>query len=94
VQAIVEGRDYIRTPDEEDRASEAAVLRHVLALHPSPVTVAELVRELGSGEESFALRDAVERAVRDLAGCGLLHRSEALVLPSRAALRCAELLGD
>jgi hypothetical protein len=93
MQATVEGREHIRTTGEEDRAFEAAVLRHVLVLHPSPLTLDELVRELGGGEESFGLRDAVERAVRDLCGCGLLHRSEALVLPSRAALRCEELLG-
>ena len=42
----------------------------------------------------FAQRDAIERAVHSLAGCGLLHRSEALVLPSRAALRFDDLLGE
>ncbi|MDX6602295.1 MAG: hypothetical protein QOF13_1497 [Solirubrobacterales bacterium] len=89
----MEGRDHIRTTSEEDRGFEAAVLKNVLALHPSPLTLDELIRELGGGEESFELRDAVERAVRDLCGCGLLHRSEALVLPSRAALRGEELLG-
>ena len=31
--------------------------------------------------------------MRDLAGAGLLHRSESLVLPTRAALRFDELLG-
>jgi type IV secretory pathway protease TraF len=90
---IVEGRDHIRTTREEDRVFEAAVLQQVLALHPAPVTLAELVGEI-AGEDDFAQRDAVERAVRDLAGCGLLHRSEALVLPSRAAIRFDELLGE
>jgi type IV secretory pathway protease TraF len=90
---IVEGRDHIRTTREEDRVFEAAVLQQVLALHPAPVTLAELVGEI-AGEGDFAQRDAVERAVRDLAGCGLLHRSEALVLPSRAAIRFDELLGE
>jgi hypothetical protein len=94
MQAIVEGRDHIRTTSEEDSAFEAAVLRQVLAIHPVPITLDELVREIAGGEdEGFGQRDAVERAVRDLAACGLLNRSEALVLPSRAALRLDELLG-
>jgi hypothetical protein len=92
MQAIVEERDRIRTTREQDDVVEAVVLKQVLSLHPSQITQAELVRELGCGEEDFALRDSVERAVRDLVGCGLLHRSESLVLPSRAALRFEELL--
>jgi type IV secretory pathway protease TraF len=91
---IVEGRGQIRTTREEDDAFEAAVLQQVLALHPTPVTLAELVAEIAGQGEDFGQRDAVERAVRDLAGCGLLHRSEALVLPSRAAIRFDELLGE
>jgi len=90
----VENRDDIRRTGEEDRASESVVLQHVLALHPTAVTVEELVRELGSDRGSFAQRDAIERAVRDLAGVGLLHHAERLVLPSRAALRFDELLGE
>jgi hypothetical protein len=89
----VEDRDDIRTTVEEDRAQESAVLQHVLALHPTAITLEELVRELDPDRDSFAQRDAVERAVRDLAGSGLLHQSESLVRPTRAALRFDELLG-
>lgn len=92
MRAIVEAPEHIRTTSEEDRACETAVLHLVLALHPTPLTIADLARELGDGE--FGQRDAVERAVRDLVGSGLLHRSEALVLPSRAALRFEELTGE
>ncbi len=92
MRAIVEAPDHIRTTSEEDRACEAAVLHLVLALHPTPLTLADLVRDLGGGD--FSQRDGVERAVRDLVGSGLLHRSQALVLPSRAALRFEELSGD
>ena len=92
MRAIVESRDHIRTTREEDRACEAAVLHYVLALHPTPLTLADLVR--GLGENDFDGRDAVERAVRDLAGCGLLHRCAALVLPSHAALRFEELTAE
>ena len=90
----MEDRDDIRTTVDEDRAQEYAVLQHVLALHPATTTVEELVRELDPDRDSFARQDAVERAVRDLAGAGLLHRGDSLVLPTRAALRFDELLGE
>ena len=93
MQAGVERRDDIRKTVDEDRAQESAVLQHVIALHPTAVTVEELIRELDPSRDSFGRQDAVERAVRDLAGAGLLHRSESLVLPTRAALRFDELLG-
>lgn len=91
--ASVEDGDDIRKTADEDRAQESAVLQHVLALHPTAITIEELVRELDPDRDSFPHRDAVERAVRDLAGAGLLHRSESLVLPTRAALRFDQLLG-
>jgi hypothetical protein len=85
--------DDIRTPAEDDAAVEAALLMQLLALHPTQVTIGELMREIGAGSEDFARRDAAERAVRDLAAAGLLHRNDDLVVPSRAALRFDELLG-
>lgn len=85
-------RDEIRCTREEDSAFEAVVLRRLLVLHPTQVTLAELTRELGADPGDFAERDAVERAVDELARTGLLHRSNDLVLPSRAALRFEELL--
>jgi predicted transcriptional regulator len=88
---VNEGRN-IRSASQEDMAVESAVLQQVLALHPTAVTVEELTRELGEERDSFAERDAIERAVRDLAGAGLVHRSEHFVLPTRAALRFDELL--
>ncbi len=90
----MEQSDDIRSTRAEDRAIESAVLQHVLALHPTAVTVEELVREIAGGEDAFGERDAVERAVRDLDGTGLLHSSETFVLPTRAALRFDELLGE
>ena len=80
------------TPAAEDAATESAVLRRVLDLHPVLVTVAELVREISGELADFAERDAIERAVRDLTGAGLLHRHNAFVVPTRAALRFGELL--
>lgn len=80
------------TPAAEDAATESAVLQQLLDFHPVQVTLAELVREIAGESTDFAARDAVERAVRDLAGAGLLHRRDAFVAPTRAALRFNELL--
>lgn len=84
--------DNTRTTWAEDEEVESAVLRQLLDLHPTRLTLAELRRELGGDRSGFAERDAVERAVRDLTAVGLLHQGEAFVTPSRAALRFSELL--
>lgn len=81
-----------RTTWAEDEGVESAVLRQLLDLHPMHLTLAELMRELGGDGGSFADRDAVERAVRDLAAVGLLHRGADFVTPTRAALRFSELV--
>lgn len=87
------GVSEIRTPAAEDRATEAAVLRQLLALHPTQLTLEDLEREIAGEKGDFALLDAVERAVRELVAAGLVHRNGEVVLPSRAALRLDELLG-
>jgi len=46
-----------------------------------------LVREITSGSADFGEADAIERAVRELTGVGLLHRAGDLAVPSPAALR-------
>jgi hypothetical protein len=79
-----------KTTWAEDEGVESVVLRQLLDLHPTRLTLTELVREIGSGS-SFAERDAIERAVRDLAAVGLLHQGEEFVTPTRAALRFSEL---
>jgi hypothetical protein len=85
--------DETRTPSEEDAAAEAVVLQQLLALHPTPLSFEELLRELGDGED-FARRDALDRAVRGLTATGLLQRNGKLLAPSRAALHFDELLCD
>lgn len=84
-------RETIRSTEEQDAATESAVLQLVLALHPAPLTLGEVTREMGAGANA-AHRDAVERAVGDLEGAGLLRRRDDLVLPTRAALRFDELM--
>jgi DNA-binding HxlR family transcriptional regulator len=81
-----------RTTLVEDEGFESAVLRQLLDLHPTRLTVSELTRELGGDRGGFAERDALERAIRELTAVGLLHRSEEFVAPTRAALRFSELL--
>jgi predicted transcriptional regulator len=88
----VHDADDTPSPIREDAETESAVLHHLLAIHPIQITVEELAREIEDRPEDFARRDAIERAVRDLTGVGLLHRQDAFVVPSHAALRFNELL--
>lgn len=81
-----------RTNRGEDDAVESAVLHQLLDLHPARLTLEELKRQMGADRESFADRDALERAVRDLAAAGLLYRKTEFVEPTRAAVRFNELL--
>jgi hypothetical protein len=81
------------TTQAADDATESAVLTVLLALHPTQLTIAELVREVAGEQAGFAERDAIERAVRDLGGAGLMHQVDQRTFPTRAALRFSELLG-
>jgi hypothetical protein len=89
----VNENDRTRSTADEDRMVEAAALGHLLALHPTTLAFGDLARELEDGD-AFAGTDAIERAVRDLAAAGLVHRAGDLVLPTRAALRFQELIGE
>jgi hypothetical protein len=80
------------TTGNGDGVTESVVLQLVLDLHPTLLTVAEVAREVAGQDASFAERDSVERAVRDLGGAGLLHRKADFAIPTRAALRFSELL--
>jgi hypothetical protein len=74
-----------------DLRDQAAVLRHVLYLHPQALTLEELARELTAAAPEFTEGDRIKRAVRDLIAGGLLHRVGDVVLPTRAAARFYEL---
>jgi len=73
--------------------AEAAVLELLLALHPEQLTDAELARELLRESAKSGDRDLVERALQGLTAAGLVHRNGDFVVPSRAAVRCDQLLG-
>jgi hypothetical protein len=74
----------------EDRLQEA-VLALVLDAHPAQLSVDELRRELSKDPDDFTRRDALSNAVRDLVGAGLIHRHDAYVFATRAAVRFSEL---
>jgi len=78
----------------QDLRDQGSVLIHVLTLYPTHLRLSELIQEVSAGAADFAQRDAIERAVRDLTAVGLLFRSDGLVLPTRAALRFNEILGE
>ncbi len=81
---------------EEDEHQQWVVLRVILEVHPAALTKGELIRKFsGGGSTGFADVDPIDRAVRELAGSGLLHRpgDDELVQPTWAALRYFELSG-
>lgn len=90
----MDDKGHIRSSAEEDATIESAVLQYILALHPTQASFDELLREVGEDSADFARRDAIERAVRDLTGAGLLHHNGPFVLPTRAALHFDGLLGE
>ena len=49
------------------------------------------MRELTDRPDEFGPRDAIENAVRDLVGAGLVHHHGMFVFPTRAAVRFDEL---
>jgi hypothetical protein len=79
-------------PRAEDAKAERVVLAFLLE-HPSLLTIPELSLALNA-DPGFDTDDAVERAVRELVGAGLLHCERAFVVPTRAALYLARLEMD
>ena len=76
-----------------DVRDQAVVLTFVLAINPDHLTICDLSRSLNKKPgSSFKRRDAVERAVRDLTGVGLVGIDSGRVQPTSAALRFAEIL--
>ena len=73
-------------PADADRKVEWAVLGYLLDAHPDQFTIPQVSRTMNAGETGFDSEDAVERAIRQLVGAGLLHCSGGYVLPTRAAL--------
>ncbi len=64
----------------QDQPIQRAVLSLALDAHPKSLTIPDLAADIDQG-------DAVERAVRDLVGMGLLVCKGISIQPSTAALR-------
>jgi hypothetical protein len=69
-------------PPEGHEMVERAVLALVLSMHPARLTIFELARELSKGPKD----DAVERAIRNLVGAGLLECDGPYAAPTQSAL--------
>ena len=78
----------------QDLRDQGVVLIHVLHRHPTLLTIPDLVSEITAGSEEFAEGDAMERAVRDLTGVGLLMCPSGLAAPTPAALRFLKILHE
>lgn len=80
-------------PADQDAKTELAVLAFLLDERPAPLTIPEVSRALNAGSEGFSAFDAVERAIRQLDGAGLIHCKGGFAIPTRAALYFARLWG-
>lgn len=74
------------SPDPKDKKVERAVLAFLIFRHPERLTIPELSRILNKENSDLESDDAVERAVRELVGVGLLECQAGVALPTRAAL--------
>jgi hypothetical protein len=82
------GRPDLAAQQAED---QRVVLGFVLDKHPDQLTIPEVACALYAHPGNFESEDAVERAIRDLVGGGLLHCHGPFVLPTRAALHFSRL---
>ena len=79
---------------EIDLQNQRIVLSYIIETYPGQVRLSELVRGLTRDSEKRNEGNEIEDAVRELRGAGLLFRCEAMVLPTRAAIRAYEVLVD
>lgn len=86
------GRSQRPQDHAQDIRDQAVVLTFVLTLHPQHLTIPDLARSLNAEPGDFKRPDAVERAVRDLTGVGLVEIGSGLVQPTAAALRFIEII--
>jgi hypothetical protein len=83
--------ERIPLPTDQDTQAELAVLAFLLDEHPTQLTIPEISRALNAVPDSFSAFDAVERAIRELDGAGLVHCRDGFAIPTRAALYSARL---
>jgi hypothetical protein len=78
-------------PSTDDTKAERVVLAFLLEEHPSQLTIPEVSRALNAHPGGFSGDDAVERAIRELDGAGLVRCANGLAVPTRPALYLARL---
>jgi hypothetical protein len=78
----------------QDTRDQRVVLAFILEEHPAQFTIPEVAQALYAHPDDFQSSDAVERAIRDLVGGGLLRCHGPFVLPTRAALYFSRLEVD
>lgn len=78
----------------EEVEAERIVLAFIINEHPAQLTIPEVAQALYAHPGDFKSDDAVERAIRELVGGGLLQCHGPFVIPTRAALYCARLEMD
>jgi len=81
-----------RPTHAQDIRDQAVVLTFVLTLNPKHLTIPDLARSLNAEPRDFKRPDAVERAVRDLVGVGLVVIDGGQVQPTAAALRFIQII--
>jgi hypothetical protein len=84
------GREHC-DPAAEDAKAERTVLAFLLEEHPDQLTIPEVSLALNAGPADFGSEDAIERAIRELVGAGLLRCEGGFIVPTRAALCFARL---
>lgn len=80
------------TNEEKELRRQGSVLGYIVTTYPGQVRLSELIRELTGDSGKTGERLEIEDAVVELRGAGLLFRCEAMVLPTRAAIRAYEVL--
>jgi hypothetical protein len=86
-----QGNDPL-TNEEKELRRQGSVLSYIVTTYPGQVRLSELIRELTGDSGKTGERLEIEDAVVELRGAGLLFRCEAMVLPTRAAIRAYEVL--
>lgn len=80
-----------RSPAETEDQMQAVVLAHLIGWLPAQLTIEEIVRELAGDSSEFGPCDRIRNAVRDLTRVGLARANGSVIIPTRTAIRYAEL---
>lgn len=92
MHAKANGARSKRSSHAQDIRDQAVVLTFVLALNPRHLTIPDLARSLNAEPRDFKRPDAVERAVRELTGVGLVEIGSGRVQPTAAAVRFIQII--